>query len=295
MTRTARVVAQAKVNLLLRVLGREVSGYHAIETVLLRLELGDEVRVRIGQGRSIDCRGPGMPSEGLGAPESNLAYRAAVAYAEATQWPSGFAIEIEKRIPVGGGLGGGSADAGAVLRALDALSPRPLGTHLIELATPLGADVPFMTTEHAMALGWGRGERLLALPPLASRPVMLAIPPFAIGTGDAYGWLADSREGHVPRAAILDLAQLGSWNGIARLAMNDFHPVVAARQPVVAELADELRAAGAAIAMLSGSGSTVFGIFDETEPPAAASLVRSTGHVVVATRTSERVATVALG
>ncbi len=294
MTRSARVVAQAKINLLLHVLARETSGYHAIETVFLRLELGDDVRVRIESGRSIDCRGASMPAEGLGVPESNLAYRSAVAYSEAIGWPSGFAIEIEKRIPVGGGLGGGSADAGAVLRLLDAMSPRPLGKNLLELAAPLGADVPFMATEHAMALGWGRGERLLALPPLPSRPVMLAIPPFAIATRDAYGWLAESREGCVPGATILDPAQLGSWGGIAQLATNDFHSVVAARQPMVAELADELRAAGAAIAMLSGSGSTVLGIFDEADPPPVASLVRSTGHAVIATRTSERVAAVAL-
>lgn len=294
MIRSARVVAQAKVNLLLRVLAREASGYHAIETVFLRLELGDDVRVRIESGRSIDCRGASLPTEGLGAAESNLAYRAAVAYAEATGWPSGFAIEIDKRIPVGGGLGGGSADAGAVLRVLDTMSPRPLGKRLLELATPLGADVPFMATEHAMALGWGRGERLLALPPLASRSVMLAIPPFAIPTRDAYGWLAESRDGYVPRAAMLDLAQLGSWNGITQLAANDFQSVVAARQPAIAELADELRAAGATIALLSGSGSTVFGVFDADDTPAAASLVRSTGQSVIATRTSERVAAVVL-
>jgi 4-diphosphocytidyl-2-C-methyl-D-erythritol kinase len=294
MTPSAHVVAQAKVNLLLHVLAREAGGYHAIETVFLRLELGDDVRVRIGRGRSIDCGGPSMPSEGLGSPETNLAYRAAAAYAEATGWPSGFAIEIEKRIPAGGGLGGGSADAGAVLRALDALSPRPLGKHLIELATPLGADVPFMATEHAMAVGWGRGERLLAVPALSSRPVLLVVPPFAIATRDAYGWLADARNDSAPHAAVLDLAQLSSWDAIAALATNDFHRIVAERQPVVAELADELRAAGAAIAMLSGSGATVFGLFDHAEPPSAAAVVRNSGCTAIATRTSERVAAVAL-
>jgi 4-diphosphocytidyl-2-C-methyl-D-erythritol kinase len=294
MTRSARVLAQAKVNLLLRVLAREASGHHAIETVFVRLDLADDVRVRIVHDRSIDCSGPCMPAEGLGAPESNLAYRAAAAYAEATGWPSGFAIEIEKRIPVGGGLGGGSADAGAVLRALDALSPRPLGERLIELSTPLGADVPFMTTRHPMALGWGRGDRLLALPVLESRPVLLALPQFAIATRDAYGWLAGTRDGYVPGAAMFDLEQLASWDAVATIATNDFHAVVAARHPVIAELADELRADGARIAMLSGSGATVFGIFDGVEPPAAARIVRTTGCTVLATRTSEQVAAVAV-
>src|SRR3954471_8595902 len=113
MTGAARVVAQAKLNLLLRVLAREASGYHSIETVFLRLDLGDDVCVRITSGRSLECNGPAMPADGLGAVEKNLAFRAGLAYAEATGWPSGFSIELTKRIPVGGGLGGGSADAGA--------------------------------------------------------------------------------------------------------------------------------------------------------------------------------------
>jgi 4-diphosphocytidyl-2-C-methyl-D-erythritol kinase len=292
MTRSARVLAQAKINLLLRVLARETSGYHAIETVFLRLDLGDDVCVRVAAGRSIDCRGPSMPAEGLGAPQSNLAYRAAAAYADATGWPSGFAIEIEKRIPIGGGLGGGSADAGAVLRALDALSPRPLRERLIDLAAPLGADVPFMTTEHAMALGWGRGERLLPLAPLASRPVLLAVPQFGIATGDAYGWLADDREGYVPHAAVLDLAQLASWNTLGRSAVNDFQLVVERRHPPIAEITSALRRAGASIAMLSGSGATVFGLFEEPPLPELLRELAATGVSLLQTRTSAGIATV---
>ena len=121
--RTARTLAQAKINLFLRVLAREASGYHQLETLFQRLDLGDDVRVRIGvRGRAVDTRGADV-----GPTEGNLAWRAGVAYADAAGWPDGFAIEIDKRIPVGGGLGGGSADAGAVLRCLDRLNPTPLG------------------------------------------------------------------------------------------------------------------------------------------------------------------------
>jgi 4-diphosphocytidyl-2-C-methyl-D-erythritol kinase len=162
-TPVARVSAQAKINLILRVLAREASGYHSIESVFLRLDLADQVTVRIAPGRTLDCHGATLPTAGLGPMERNLAFRAAVAYAEAVGWPSGFSIDVDKRIPVGAGLGGGSADAGAVLRALDALSPTPLGSRLVELATPLGADVPFMTIDSPMALAWGRGERLFPL------------------------------------------------------------------------------------------------------------------------------------
>src|SRR5689334_10381706 len=157
MSRSARVAAQAKINLLLRVLAREASGYHSIETVFLRLGLADDVVVRVGdevRGRSLDCAGEALPNGGLGEATANLAYR------DATGWPPGFAIELTKHIPTGAGLGGGSADAGAVLRALDALSPSPLGRLLPELAPGLGADVAFMTIDSPMALAWGRGERL---------------------------------------------------------------------------------------------------------------------------------------
>src|SRR5206468_11383585 len=131
-TRSARVIGDAKVIVLLRLLARETRRYHSIETLFLRLDLRDEVLVRLSAGRSLQCAGPAMPAPGLGPTERNLAYRAAVAYSEATGWPAGFAIEIDKRIPIGAGLGGGSADAGAVLRGLDALSPNPLGARLIE-------------------------------------------------------------------------------------------------------------------------------------------------------------------
>ena len=148
MSRIARVAAQAKVNLLLRVLAREDSGYHGIETIFLRLSLADDVVVRVGEdirGRSLDCDGDAIPEGGLGPAEDNLAYRAACAYGDATGWPSTFAIEVTKKIATGAGLGGGSADAGAVLRALDVMSPSPLGKRLAELAPSLGADVAFMT------------------------------------------------------------------------------------------------------------------------------------------------------
>jgi len=285
-SRTARVTAQAKINLVLRVLARESTGYHSIETVMLRLDLGDEVCVRPTSGRALDVAGPAMPRDGLGAVEKNLAFRAAVAYADATGWPDGFAIEIEKRIPVGGGLGGGSADAGAVLRALDALSPNPLGARLVELATSLGADVPFMTIESPMALAWGRGERLFPLRALDARPVLLAIPDFSVVTAEAYAWLSSDRGTYTPEAAVLAPESLATWESIAPLAMNDFEHVVARRHPVVDSLVRRFEDLGALVAMMSGSGSTVLGIFTKL---ANAALVGVSGVNTAETRTSERV------
>jgi len=284
---TARVLAQAKVNLILRVLAREASGYHAIETVFLRLDLSDVIRVRIAEGRSFDCAGTTIPASGLGPVEKNLGFRAAVAYADAVGWPTGFAIEIEKRIPVGAGLGGGSADAGAVLRALDALSPTPLGPRLVELATTLGADVPFMTIESPMALGWGRGERLFPLPALKPRPVAIVVPSFPVSTPDAYGWVSADRGSYAPAAAVIAPDSVATWEEIVAVANNDFEAPVARRHPEIAEIVDTLESMDALISMLSGSGATVFGVF--AEPPDLAAIVRSTGHSAIATRTSDRV------
>lgn len=287
MTLAASVTAQAKVNLALRVLARERSGYHQIETLFARLELGDEVRVRADvSGRSLDAAGPAMPAGGLGPVERNLAWRAADVYAAEAKWPRGFSIEIEKHVPVGGGLGGGSADAGAVLRLLDSLNPAPLGTaRLVALATALGADVPFLASEAPLALAWGRGERLLSLAPLPAREVRLVVPPFGVATADAYAWL-DAAGERAPAGRLLAAESVAHWAGVAASADNDFEAVVFPRHPELSAAAERLRAAGARIALLAGSGSTILGVFDV--PPAVGALEGIAGRVL-ATRTATRV------
>lgn len=282
----AHVAAQAKVNLFLDVLARDATGYHALETAFLRIDLADDVRVREAPGRWLDVTGSALPPGGLGPAEKNLAYRAAMAYAAATGWPSGFAIELVKRIPAGAGLGGGSADAGAVLRALEELSPRPLGARLVELASTLGADVPFMAIDDPMALASGRGDRLKPIRALEPRSIVLAVPPFAISTADAYAWLdADRAAQSTAREHVAE--PLATWDDAARAARNDFGAVVARRQPQIDALAGVFRAAGATIALLAGSGSTVFGVFDA--PPDPASMKFAADVRVIRTKTSDRV------
>jgi 4-diphosphocytidyl-2-C-methyl-D-erythritol kinase len=174
-----------------------------------------------------------------------------------------------------------------VLRALDALAPNPIGPAVLELAARLGADVPFMAAEYPMALAWSRGERMHPVRALAPKPVVLVIPDFPIGTADAYDWLSQSRGTYVPAGRVVTPEALATWEEIGGIATNDFQPVVAARHPVIAQTVDELRSRDAVIAMLSGSGSTVFGVFDS--PPDAAAIVRGTGFTVIPTRTSDRV------
>src|SRR6185503_5044326 len=191
----ARVAAQAKVNLVLRVGPRRDDGFHDLITMFQLLDLADEIVVRIGgAGRTLHVAGQHLPEAGLGPTEKNLAYRAAMAYTERAKWPTGFSIELFKNIPAGGGLGGGSSDAGAVLRALDTLNETPLGPSVLEtLAATLGSDVPFFVSGSACAFGAGRGEEVAGLDPLPARDVVLAIPPFGVATADAYRWLDEDR------------------------------------------------------------------------------------------------------
>ena len=260
---TARTVAQAKLNLFLHVLTREASGYHQLETLFCRLELGDPVTVRTDvRGRTLDCAGDAIPPGGLGPTDRNLAWRAATQFAARTGWPNDWAIEITKRVPVGGGLGGGSADAGAVLRCLNALAPKPLPTPaLLAIAASIGADVPFVSIDSPLALAWGRGERILELPPLPSRAVTLVCFPFGISTPDAFAWLDAEPELVRPSSITRQLADFSSWNDVATRAHNDFERVVAARHPEIALALQALRNDGAndaeAFAFLTGSGATV--------------------------------------
>ncbi len=267
MDAAAAVQAQAKVNLFLHVLAREESGHHQIETLFCRLALADDVVVRVrSSGESLDCEGIET-----GPAEQNLAYRAARTYAQARGWPRGFAIELNKRIPVGAGLGGGSADAGAVLRALHALDPDPPpAATLLAWATDLGADVPAMTLESPLALGWARGDRLLTLPALPPRPVMLYVPAARVSTADAYGWLAADRKvggGFHVSARALEYRSLTNWDAITPLMTNDFGAVVGRRHPEIATMTDQMGAvSGAPASLMSGSGSVVFGIFSARIP-----------------------------
>jgi len=292
--RVARVQAQAKINLFLDVIGLLPGGYHEIQTEFHRIDLSDEVVVRVGgKERSLDASGPSMPPNGLGPMEKNLAYRAAIEYAARAGWefPRGFAIELTKNIPVGGGLGGGSADAGAVLRALNALVPKPMARdELLKLGALLGADVAFLTTEDVMALAVGRGEFLVGVPQLLPPAhVLLAVPPFSISTADAYRWLDEARalepkpeEGSIAGA---ELFRPG-WEGLTHNSRNDFEPVVEKRYPLLREIRERLMAMGARMARLAGSGSCVFGLFDDFKPDP-----RDVGldALVIPTNTSSRV------
>lgn len=264
-----RVTAHAKINVRLKVVAKETSGFHALETVLVRIALADMVTVRVGNsgraansGRHLDVTGSDDLVRASGPADRNLALRAANSYAEITGWPHGFEIHVEKKIPVGAGLGGGSADAAAVLRALNFMAPAPCPERdLLRIAASLGADVPFLATDACAALAWGRGDRMLVVPALPERELVVLSPAFRVSTADAYTWLDSTRKGHPAVPLALPLEALSDWTTLADYAENDFEPPVIAQHPEIAQMIAALSGAGALIARMSGSGSSVFGVF----------------------------------
>jgi len=311
---TAHVEAQAKVNLFLRILGRESSGYHQIETLFQRVSLSDTVVVRTDvAGRSLECSGADV-----GPVEKNLAWRAALAFRDAAAWPDAFAVELTKNIPVGGGLGGGSADAGAVLRALNAIAPRRLPVEtLFGLARTLGADVPFLASGTPTAIGLVRGDVIVACPPPHVRDLIFLVPPFAVSSGDAFGWYASAHT-DAPRkqsriatpasgiaVATVEAALAAqdrspgiparsdhsfSWREIASLAGNDLQDVVVEKHPEIGRAIAVLRAAGAPLVQMTGSGSAVFGVFNAR--PAGGGIAVPAGFTVLHAQTLTSVAEV---
>jgi 4-diphosphocytidyl-2-C-methyl-D-erythritol kinase len=256
--------APGKVNLFLRILAREETGYHQLETLYCALELGDTLRME-PRGGGISLRVQGPP---LGAVENNLVYRAAEGFFRESGVEEGVEIVLEKTLPPGGGLGGGSSDAAWTLRGLARLFPGALSEHqLLGLAGALGSDVPFFLSPSPLCLAWGRGERLLPLPPLPAASVVVAMPPLQVPTAEAYEMLARERVARRtrPGPGNLFLENLTSWESVARLAENDFETPVFRSHPVLGEIRMGLLEEGALFSLLSGSGAALFGVFPDPE------------------------------
>lgn len=274
------VLAHAKLNLFLRVLSREEGGYHGIETLFARLTLADELVVERREAPGVTLEVEGADT---GPDAENLAAKAATLALAHLRAPFGVRLTLRKRIPVGAGLGGGSSDAAGALVGVNALAAGAIPGHeLFQMASRLGADVPFCLSGQALALGWGHGERLFALPGLPPAPVLLVSPPVPVRTADAYGWVDDARRGLGRRGAVaLDLAALSTWGSIGRMSGNDFEAPVFGRHPEVRAAFDAVARTNPLLCRMSGSGSTVFGVYrsPRDRDDAAVMLGRKFGRV----------------
>lgn len=252
--RRVRVKACAKINLLLGVGAARADGYHQVRTVLQAIDLHDTLTFTARPGPfSIVCSDARIPSD-----SRNLIWKAAYELSRAADRGSvdGIEVRLDKKIPAEAGLGGGSADAAAALRALANLwKVRIDPAGLSSVARLVGADVPFFLVGGA-AYGSGRGDDLLPLADIRPFHVVIAKPDVGVATAAAYGWFDE--DGGMQDAA----RTLAAWPEAPLSIRNDLEPPVARRHPVVAELVSDLERAGAAAAAMSGSGSAVFGLFE---------------------------------
>lgn len=255
-------LAPAKVNLVLRVGPPRPDGYHDLRSLMVPLDLGDEVEVTLSpRAGPVTCRVPGHPElDGAG----NLAARAAEAFRRRFGVDRGVAVRIAKRTPVTAGLGGGSSDAAAVLRCLARAAGVRDAAALAEVGLEIGSDVPFFLGP-GPAWAEGRGERLTpaAVPPIDLVLVYPRDPALAIRAGEAYGWLDEDRAGRPvpwpPRGGRRRAAPRRPDG--PPLTGNDLQAPCVRRRPFLGALLGSLTGAGATAALMSGSGPTVFGLF----------------------------------
>jgi 4-diphosphocytidyl-2-C-methyl-D-erythritol kinase len=256
--------APAKINLLLRVGGRRPDGYHEVASLMARVDLADTLTLVPAAQTVVDC--PGL------AGGDTLVTRALQAFAETVPSgvaPSGFHAVVSKRIPAGAGLGGGSSDAAAALRAANQLCGDPLTTtELAGLAATIGSDVPFFVGPPT-AVAHGRGVQVLPGPELPPVGVALAFPGRPLATRDVYEAYRPA-VADVTRAADTIPRRIGSLVELAELVANDLGPIAEQLEPACRDLRLALTARGAAAASVTGSGSAVFGLFADLAAATAA-------------------------
>jgi 4-diphosphocytidyl-2-C-methyl-D-erythritol kinase len=272
--------APAKVNYRLDVLGKREDGYHDLRMIMQRVDLCDEVEVTLNDtpGIRVVCGRAGVP-DGPG----NIAWRAADALVKLSGREVGIDISITKRIPVAAGLGGGSSDAATVLMGVNQLLELNLSDQrLMEIGVKLGADVPFFIFKKT-AFAEGIGDKLTALENVPSLWVVLVNPGIHCSTA----WVYQNLELTGKKSAAILPVSYSSIEDICSILSNDLEPVTFKRYPAVSELKELLLAEGAEASLMSGSGSTVFGLFrDEKEAHRAASEIHKTrGWFSIAVKT----------
>lgn len=259
---TLREKAYAKINLTLDVLSKRPDGYHDLRGVMQSVSLGDDIEMDLGTGKEweLDCAQEGVPCD-----SRNLAWKAAALFFRRTEAdPEGMAIRITKHVPSGAGMGGGSADAAAVLRALNRYYGAPFTTEeLAALGAEVGSDVPFCVMK-GTAVAEGRGEILRRLPDMPKCSIVLCKPAFSISTPVLFRRLDAGeilcRPNHeAMERAICD----GSLPGIAAQVLNVFEPAVSCDHPEIGHIKGIFMDCGALTAQMTGSGSVVFALMPD--------------------------------
>ncbi|NUN69436.1 MAG: 4-(cytidine 5'-diphospho)-2-C-methyl-D-erythritol kinase [Bacteroidetes bacterium] len=248
--------AYAKINLGLHIVAKRADGFHDIETIFHRTSLRDDISVTASDRISVSCTVPGVPTD-----ERNHCWKAVELLREALGVRAAASVSITKRIPAGAGLGGGSSDAATVLRLLPAVWNVKAPTELLHsVALRIGSDVPYFLTD-GTAYAEGRGEVLRTVPLDLPYWILLVNPNIHIPTPWAYGALAARRNGAFPVRPSLGERFAADPAGTVLAAGNDFEEVVFEQYPAIAGIKQQLLSAGAVSSVMSGSGSTVYGLF----------------------------------
>jgi 4-diphosphocytidyl-2-C-methyl-D-erythritol kinase len=259
--KSVRVPAYAKVNLRLEILGRRADGYHELRTIFQSISLHDTLVLETSREPGIDLRIVGNAQLAGEPGKDNLVYRAIHELSRELGVQDGVRAVLTKRIPVGRGLGGGSSDAAAALIGLLRLAKKRVeAARLAEIASSLGADVPYFL-RGGRALGLGRGDEIYPLPDVGRRHVLVVSPhEIAVPTRDAYQWIAERLTNQPEPTKLMRFCAL-CWSPQGDGLTNDFEDAVFPRYSRLAAIKRELLRQGAAGASLAGSGSAVFGIF----------------------------------
>ena len=278
MSVTLQLASPCKVNLLLNILGRRDDGFHELETLIHPVPMYDELSLeRIGTGINLSCNDTRLPVD-----ETNLVYRAADAFLKEVKSTKGVRIHLQKNLPIAAGIGAGSANAGMTLRGLNELWGKPLSDeNLHELTSGLGSDVPFFLQDKP-ALAFGRGEKINALKPfpaLQDVGLLLVNPGFGVSTPWAYKQLGGNSatlNGEPGRAqALAEALRQGTLADAADLFCNSLETPVFAKHPVLPVICDYFRENAAIVALMSGSGATIFAL---TSSRAEAEALRAKYH-----------------
>lgn len=261
------VQSPAKINLHLKVFEKNADGYHRVETSMVKVGLYDEIHFEIQDGDQISVT-VSEPFAFLSGTD-NLAYKAAKLFLEATKQKKSISIQITKKIPLGAGLGGGSSNAGIVLQTLNRALDHPLNENeLMNLGKKLGADVPFFIQSEDFGLMKGRGDELVEafeFPPL---PLLIVYPNINASTAKVYQSLGRSLTWHGGSGISGSCnRQISVWKDIDFLLElgNDLQEVTVAMHPVIDRICRDLKEQGAYFSQMSGSGASVFGLFESEE------------------------------
>jgi 4-diphosphocytidyl-2-C-methyl-D-erythritol kinase len=286
--RTITVRPPAKINLTLRVGLARPDGFHEVRTLLQNISLTDTIVVSERRGHfALQTRAAGVPAD-----ETNLVWKAAKALwlaAGKTGEPRDAHVRLEKSIPHEAGLGGGSADAAGALAALNDLWGFKLSQkELFRIGATLGSDVPFCLLG-GTALGAGRGEELYPTDDTDRLGVVLVKPSFGVSTRDAYRWLDEDRAAGLPSVAIERSREVYlGWPTDPVVIANDLEAPVGRRHPEILEIIEALHRQGAQVAAMTGSGSAVYGLFNEQVAPKAARALQRPDWLVQVARTLGR-------